>query len=72
MAGKVILVAVLLWFGWPTPYRYFVATVKGDDTRGSAQVMVRVNRFTGTSEASTPDGWKSYFPSLFAAEATVP
>lgn len=46
------LVALCLTFIWPTPW------VIDKERNGGLERIVRVNRFTGVKEVSTPGGWK--------------
>ena len=57
---KIIVVLVLvvalvgLVFVWPTPYSYY--TLKGY----GVERIIRMNRFTGTTERLKDDGWHQY------------
>ncbi|MFZ3199649.1 MAG: hypothetical protein WA175_00715 [Candidatus Acidiferrales bacterium] len=47
-----LLLSIVLFFGWPTPYRYVILhRIDG------ATVLVRVNRITGNTQWNDGRGW---------------
>ena len=52
----VALVLAILFFGWPTPYRYDTLRAGGDTA------PVRINRFTGQAAVLTGTGWRPLVP----------
>lgn len=51
------IAAVVLWFGWPTPYR---DVEMRDAWRDSGAIAVRVHRLTGRVQVLSPDrGWRT-------------
>ncbi len=53
IAVGVLLLFVLLWFGWPTPYRY--AVLHRADSQQTT--IVRINRITGETQWNDGRGW---------------
>jgi hypothetical protein len=52
MLGAVALALLVLWFGWPTPYRYDHWRYDGDE------YPVRISRVTGNAEFLSRVGWR--------------
>lgn len=52
-----IVVLAILFFGWPTLYKY--------EHVYQTKVLVRINRITGEAEKLTGSGWKKMEPNLF-------
>jgi hypothetical protein len=53
-----IVVIVFATFVWPTPYRYEHMNLSSE----GPQLIVRINRFTGSAEYLTPVGWHEMQP----------
>jgi hypothetical protein len=51
---------IVLFWGWPTPYRYVVLRRSIGCGDGGCTVIVRINRITG--EAQWNDGQRGWFP----------
>lgn len=55
-----VVVLVLAFFVWPTPYRYFSWADNAGES--AMQTTLRVNRFTGATAVLTPRGWATVGP----------
>lgn len=54
VVSVLIIALVGLVFVWPTPYSYYTLKVYG------VERIIRINRFTGTTERLKDDGWHQY------------